>query len=110
MAIAIDYQIGDVVFVAYPFPDSLFFNAQTRTVREVRVLDTGDDALVKFETGNDVQDSNAAQTVFTTVELASTAIIDDILTKADATANVDPTLSVVSTAGQATLSLGRINT
>lgn len=109
MAISIAYEVGEEVFVAYPFPSENFFNAQSRIVKEVRVLASGDDALVKFEDGNDVQDSDSAPTVFTSVELASTAIVDDIIVRSNAVANIDPTTSLGSTVSQPTLNLGRVD-
>lgn len=112
MAISIAYSVGDTVYVAYPFPDSLYFSAQTRIVSQVKVTATGDYAVVSFESGNDVIDSDATQTVYTTAALASTAIVDDVISRVDAAvvAEGGTTNSIASTASAPALSLGRVDT
>ena len=108
MAIAIDYEVGGTVFVAYPFPNSLAFVAQTRVVTKVNVTASGDVATVSFASGNDVSDSNAAPTIYTTEALASAAIVTDVITKVAAAVVLDATTSIVSTAGNSSTTLGRI--
>ncbi len=108
MAIAIDYEKGDSVFVAYPFPSNNYFKAQARTVDKVEVVDVGDVANVTFTDGEPVVDSNAAQTVFTTEPLADKAIVNDVITRSAAAVASDAELSIVSTAAQASVTLGRI--
>ncbi len=85
MAISIAYSVGDTVYVAYPFPDSLYYTAQSRVVSQVRITATGDYAVVSFESGNDVIDSDAAPTIYTTEALASTAIVTDVISRSAAT-------------------------
>lgn len=102
------YGIGDTVYVAYPFPNSLAFVPQERVVKEVQVLDSANEAIVFFEDGEKVQDG-ADQTVFETEALCATKIVDDVITKADAAVNLDATLSLGSTVSQAALSLGRVD-
>ena len=85
MAIAIGYSVGDTVYVAYPFPDSLYHTPQERVVTQVKVTATDDYALVSFQSGNDVIDSDTTQTVYTTEALAATAIIDDVISRTAAT-------------------------
>lgn len=107
MAISIDYSVGDTVWVAYPFPSSNYFKAVSRIVKEVKVTATGDAALVSFETGKSVNDSDAAQTVFTTEALADTAIVDDVITRSAGAVTSDATLSGASTGGNASTTLIR---
>ncbi len=104
-----DYGIGDTVFVAYPFPSNNYFTAQSRIVDKVDVNSSTNEAVVKFTNGEDVVDG-AVKTVYTTSPLASTAIINDVISKADTAANDDATTSLASTAAQPTLSLGRVDT
>lgn len=106
--VAKDYGVGDTVFVTYPLGSTLFFSPQQRTVKNVQIIDGTNEALVTFTDGDGVQDG-ATKRVFTTQALAATAIVDDVIAKVDATVNLDPTLSAVSTAGQAALSLARSN-
>ena len=112
MAIAISYSVGDTVYVSYPFPDSLFFTPQSRIVSEVRVTATGDYATVSFESGNAVIDSDASQTVYTTEAACATAIVDDVISRVDATVVLEggTTNSIASTASAPALSLGRVDT
>ena len=104
------YGIGDTVFVAYPFPDALAFIAQSRVVKDIRNYEADNDCLVSFTNGSDVFDGTGVlQAVFTTEALASTQIIDNVIIKADAAANLDATLSLGSTVSQPTLSIGRVD-
>lgn len=104
------FGIGDTVWVAYPFPSSLAFVAQSRIVKDIRNVDTDSDSIVSFDDGADVFDGSAAlQAVFTTEALASTQIIDNVIIAADVAANLDATLSLSSASGQPTLSLGRVD-
>lgn len=108
MAIAIDYSVGDTVFVSYPFPSTNYFLAQSRVVSQVKVTATGDVALVSFSNGAEVQDSNAEQTIYTTEALASAAIVTDVISRSAAACVLDATVSVASTASLASSTLGRI--
>lgn len=100
------YGVGDTVFVAYPFPNSLAFTPQSRVVKEVQILTGTNEALVFFESGEKVQDG-ADQTVFETQALCATKIVDDVIAKVDAAVALDVTTSKVSTGGATSLSLGR---
>ena len=102
------YGVGDTVFVAYPFPNSLSFVPQSRVVKEVQIMDSANEALVFFESGEKVQDG-ADQTVFETQPLCATKIVDDVITKIDASVNLDVTTTVASASGQTSLSLGRVD-
>ncbi len=104
------YGIGDTVWVAYPFPSENAFIARSRVVKDIRNVNSTNDATVSFTNGADVFDgSGALQAVFDTEALASTQIIDNVIIKADAAANLDATLSLGSTVSQATLSIGRVD-
>lgn len=109
MAISKAYAVGDTVYVWYQDNVDDFFTPIQRIVAQVRV--TGDDntAVVSFESGRDVVDSDLLQTVFTTQAACATAIIDDVIVRSAATVLLDPTLSDASTAGNATVSLGRLD-
>lgn len=102
------YGVGDTVYVAYPFPNSLAFVPQERVVKQVQILDSVNEAIVFFEDGEKVQDG-ADQTIFETEALCATKIVDDVITKVDVAVNLDETLSLASVAAQAALSLGRID-
>jgi len=106
--VAKGYGVGDAVFVAYPHPDTLFFTPQARIVKKVDINTATNEAVVFFEVGEKVIDG-ADQTVFTTQALCATKIIDDIISKADATVNLDATTTTASAGGAAALSLGRID-
>ena len=106
--VAKTYGIGDTVFVAYPFPSSNYFTAQSRVVKSVDTNSATNEAIVKFTNGEDVVDG-AVVTVYATAALASAAIITDVIAKADAAAVLDATTSLGSTVGQPTLSIGRVD-
>jgi len=102
------YGVGDNVFVAYPFPNSLSFSPQARVVKEVQILDSGNEATVFFVSGEKVQDG-ADQTVFEDEALCATKIVDDVIAKIDAAVNLDATTTVASAGAQPALSLGRVD-
>lgn len=102
------YGVSDTVFVAYPFPNTLSFSPQSRVVKQVQILDSANEALVFFESGEKVQDG-ADQTIFETQALCATKIVDDVIAKIDASVNLDTTTTVASTVAQTSLSLGRVD-
>jgi len=102
------YATGDTVFVAYPFPSSLYFTPQSRTVATVNVTDDPNVASVSFTGGATVVDSDGAQTIYLTEGLAAAAIVTDVISLSAATVALDATTSIVSTASQASITLGRI--
>lgn len=105
------WGIGDEVYVAYPFPSANTYVVQTRTVRDVRNYEADNDCLVSFTDGEDVFDGTGVlQSVFTTIPLAATQIVDNVIIAVDAAVNLDATLSGASTASQAALSLVRSDT
>jgi myo-inositol-1-phosphate synthase len=109
MAISKSYEVGDSVYVWYQDSVDDFFTPIERIVAQVRI--TGDDntAVVSFESGRDVVDSDILQTVFTTQGACATSIINDVITRSAATVLLDSTLSDSSTAGNPTVSLGRLD-
>jgi hypothetical protein len=109
-ALTLDYEVGDTVYVAYAFPDSLYFTPTSRVVAEIKLTASGDVATVSFTAGNASADSVAVKRLYTTEAACATFIVDDIIVRADAVANLDATTSLASTAGQPTLSLGRVDT
>ena len=108
MAIAIDYEVGETVWVAYAFPSENYFKEVSRVVKTVNVTATGDEAAVSFDSGASTVDSNATPTVFLTEALADAALVTDVISRSAAAVASDATTSEVSTAGQASTTLGRI--
>ena len=108
-ALGIAYEVGETVFVAYPFPSELAFDPQSRDVESIDVVGTGDEAEVRFSNGASVKDSTAAPTIFLTAALAATSIVDDVIVRIDASVNLDATTSLGSTVSQPALSLGRVD-
>ncbi len=109
MAASKTYDIGDTVFVAYPFPSSNGFTPQSRVVSDINFSGTGNDAEVKFDDGVPVQDTDAAPTVYTTEAACATAIVDDVIAKSAAAVVLDATTSEESVAAQPSTTLGRVD-
>lgn len=111
-ALTVAYSVGDTVYVAYPFPSSNYFAPVTAVVSEIKLTASGDVATVSFTGFPTVTDSDATQRVFTTEAACATAIVDDVISRVDATVVLEggTTNSVASTAGAPALSLGRIDT
>ena len=105
--VAKTYGVGDTVFVTYPHPNTLAFLPQTRVVKDVKILDGANEAIVTFEDGNKVQDG-AIVTIYDTEALAAAAIVTDVIAQSAAAVVLDATTSEVSTAAQASVTLGRI--
>jgi len=101
------YGVGDTVFVTYPFPDSLYFVAQSRVISKVTVNSSTNEATVEFTNGKTITDG-ADVNVYLTEALAAAAIVTDVISRSAATVVLDATLSVSSTASQASSTLGRI--
>ena len=106
--VAKTYGVGDAVFVTYPFPNSLAFTPQARTVEKVQILDSGNEAIVTFTDGEKVQDG-AIVTIYDTAALAAAAIVTDVIAKSAAAVVLDATNSIASTGGQASVTLGRVD-
>lgn len=110
MAITIDYEVGDQVYVAYPFNGTTSLTSQTRIVKEVCVVASGDEANVYFESGAPVVDSDANTRVFTLTSDASNKIISDYSAALNTAALAASDLSVVSTGGLAATGIGLVDT
>ncbi len=107
--VAKTYGVGDSVFVAYPFPSTLAFTPQARTVKSVDINSSTNEAVVKFTDGADVIDG-AVQTIYDTNVLCATAIIDDVIAKIEATVLIEGlSNSLGSTVSQPALNLGRVD-
>ena len=102
------YTVGDSVFVIYPQTDSNYWAAVSRTVATMDVNATGNTATVKFTSGNQIVDSDASSTVYTTEVAANIARVNEIITNSAAAVASDTTTSIVSTAGNTSTTLGRI--
>ena len=105
--VAKGWGVGDTVYVHYQLPSTLYFTPQARTVSKVDVTSSGNEALVQFSDGDSVIDG-ATVTVYTTQTLCATGIIAAVITASAATAALDSTTSVVSTAGNTSTTLGLI--
>jgi len=106
--IAKTYGVGDVVWVTYPHPNALAFLPQQRTISNAEILDGTNEAIVKFSDGDKVQDG-AITTIYDTQALAAAAIVTDAIAKTAAAVVLDATVSVVSTGGGASVTLGRVD-
>ena len=109
MAIAKGFDVGDTVWVNYPFPNTLQFTPQSRVVKTVEIISaTANQATVRFTNGNAVTDSDTTVTVYTTQALAAAALATAVIAATAATVALDATTSIVSTAGNSSTTLGRI--
>lgn len=107
MAFSRTFDVGDTVWVAYPFPSELAFTPQSRIVKKIEGENATGDATILFETGPPVVDLVATPTVFGTEALAATSIVDDVIVKVTPAVVLDATLSGVSTAAQPSVTLIR---
>jgi len=100
------WAIGDTVWVHYRLSTNQFIPV-SRVVKNVTVNSSTNEAVVEFETGNSVTDG-AIVTVFTTQALAAAGIVTWVIAQSAAAVVLDATLSIASTASQASTTLGRI--
>jgi len=110
-AVSKAYGVGDTVFVWYfeTSPLSFMVTPQSRVVSSVDVNTGANSATVKFSNGNSIVDG-ATPRVFTTELLCAIAIVDDLITASAATVALDTTtLSLASTVGQPSPTLGRVD-
>ena len=105
--VAKGYGIGDTVWVHYLNSNTLQWLPVSRVVSKVKTNTSGNEATVEFTTGESVTDG-AVQTVYTTQALAAAAMVTYIITQSAACVVLDTTTSIVSTAGNASTTLGRI--
>ncbi len=109
MAVALDYEVGSAVFVAYPFPNSLAFLPQARVVTSIDVVGVDDLVEVRFNDGEKLQDSNTLQTIYLVEADAAAAIVTDVIAKSAGAVVLDATTSVASTVSQPSTTLGRVS-
>ena len=107
-ALTVPFSVSDQVFVNYPYPDSYYFDVQTRTVSQIKLTAAGDTAVISFTSGNSVNYTDAVPSCFTTAALAAAANITDVISRSAANCVLDATTSDASTAAQASVTLGRI--
>ena len=108
-AVSLAFEVGDTVYVNYPFPDSLYFDVQTRVVSEIKLTAAAEVAVISFTSGNSVNYSDASPTCYTTVVLAAAANVTNVISRSAANCVLDTgTTSVLSTASLVYVTLGRI--
>ena len=105
--VAKGYGIGDTVWVHYLNSNTLQWLPVSRVVSKVKTNTAGNEAVVEFTTGESVTDG-ATVTVYTTQALAAAAMVTYIIAQSAACVALDTTTSIVSTAGNASTTLGRI--
>jgi len=105
--VAKGWAIGDTVYVHYIESPTLQFVAQTRVVSKCTITSSTNEAVVEFTTGESVVDG-ATVRVYTTQALASAGIATWAIAQSAAAVALDATTSIVSTAGNASTTLGRI--
>jgi len=105
--IAKGWAIGDTVYVHYIGSPTLQWLPQSRVVKDVKVNSSTNEATVSFTTGDAVNDGAVVQ-VYTTQALCAAGIITYIIAQSAAACVLDTTTSIVSTAGNASVTLGRI--
>jgi len=107
-AVSLAFEVGDTVYVNYPFPSSYYFDVQTKVVSQIKLTASGEVSVISFTSGTSVNYTDAVPTVFTTAALAAAANITDVISRSAANCVLDATTSEASTAAQASVTLGRI--
>jgi hypothetical protein len=108
MAFSKGYDIGDTVYVNYDISGSNNWDPVSRVVATIRATGTGNVATVTFSTGNQIVDSDASSTVYTTEAAAAAARVTEVISNSASVVATDTTTSIVSTAGNSSTTLGRI--
>lgn len=109
MAIAKGWDVGDTVYVRYPQTTTEYWTPQTRVVASCDIISATDNkALVKFTSGNNVEDDDTTVRIYTTEALCAAGIVTDVISNVAASVVLDATTSIVSTAGNSSTTLGRI--
>ena len=107
-AITKSYSVGDTVYVKVPYTNLVGWIAIEKIVSLISFTGAGNLCTVTFTDNSTVTDSTATPTVFTTAKLCDTAIVNDVVSKAEAAvveeAAVTSTLSAVAQAETLTLS------
>lgn len=107
-AVSLAFEVGDTVYVNYPYPDSLYFDVQTRVVSEIKLTGAAEIAVISFSSGNSVTYTDAAKTCYTTAAEAASVQVANVVSRSAANVVLDTTTSIVSTAGQTSTTLGLI--
>jgi len=105
--VAKGWAVGDTVYVHYLSSPSLQWIPQTRVVSRVDVNSSTNEATVHFVSGDAVTDG-AVVTVYTTQALCAAGMVTYIIAQSAAAVVLDTTTSAASTAGQASVTLGRV--
>ena len=101
------YGVGDTVWVVYSNSIANQYTPLSRVVSKVNVNSSTNEAVVEFVTGENVVDG-AVVTVHATQALAAATIVTKVIADTAAAVALDATLSITSTASQASTTLGRI--
>jgi len=101
------WGVGDTVYVHYIGNSTLQWLPQTRTVADVKINSSTNEATVTFTDGSPVTDG-ATVTVYTTQALCAAGMVTYIIAQSAAAVALDATTSAASTAGNASTTLGRI--
>lgn len=101
------WGVGDTVWVHYIGSNENQFIPVSRVVSKCDVNSSTNEAVVSFTSGNSVVDG-AVVTVYTTQALCAAGIVTWVIAQSAAAVVLDATLSISSTASQASSTLGRI--
>ena len=107
-AVSKTYGVGDTVYVHYKNSSSLQFTPTSRVVKRVKTDTSGNSAVVEFTDGDNVTDVSTDVRVYTTQTLCATGIVTWVIAQSAAAVALDSTTSIVSTAGNASTTLGLI--
>lgn len=101
------WAIGDTVWVHYTGSITNYWTPISRVVADVTVNSSGNESVVRFTSGDSVIDG-ATVRVYTTQALCAAGIVTAVVAASAAAVALDATTSIVSTAGAASTTLGRI--
>ncbi len=107
-AISKSYSVGDTVYVKVAYTNLVGWIAVEKVVRSINFTAVANVCTVTFTDSSTVTDSTATPTVFTTAALCDTAIVNDVISKAEAAvveeAAVTTSISAIAQAVTLTLS------
>lgn len=101
------YGVGDTVWVHYLNSIALQWLPVQRIVKKVETTTSTNEATVHFTVGESVIDG-AVKTVYDTQALCATGIVDYMIAQSIAVSLLDPTVSIASTVGEGSDTLGRV--
>lgn len=105
--VAKTYGVGDTVWVHYLNSITLQWLPVRRIVKKVETTTSTNEAIVHFTVGESVVDG-AVKTIYDTQASCATGIVDYVISKSAAAVVLDTTLSLASSVGQVSDTLGRI--